>query len=97
MIPAGAARARRQPAMMSLVVFYMRSDRARRIRSLYVQFSEAGPEEIMQFVLGEKESVVIDNSITITVEQIDGDEVCLRIDHPDGVSIDKEEERAAAM
>jgi hypothetical protein len=74
----------------------MRSDRARRIRSLHLQFSEAGPEEIMQFVLGEQESVVIDNSITITVEEINEDEVCLRIDHPDGVSIDREEEPAAA-
>ena len=50
----------------------------------------------MQFVLGEQESVVIDNSITITVEEINEDEVCLRIDHPDGVSIDREEEAAAA-
>ena len=50
----------------------------------------------MQFVLGEQESVVIDNSITITVEEISEDEVCLRIDHPDGVSIDREEQPAAA-
>lgn len=51
----------------------------------------------MQFVLGERESVVIDNTITITVEEIDGDEVCLRIDHPDGVAIETEGERAAAV
>ncbi len=43
----------------------------------------------------ENESIVIDNGIIVTIVEIGEDEVCLRIEHPEDVSIETGEACAA--
>lgn len=44
----------------------------------------------------ENESIVIDNGIIVTIVEVGENEVCLRIEHPDDVSIEAGEACAAA-
>lgn len=44
------------------------------------------------FLLVENESIVIGNGIVLRVLAVDGDEVRLEIDHPEGASVDLSQE-----